>query len=107
MQQRTRWSVTLLAIAIATTAHAQVDTGVINGRVTDPSGSAVPNVQVGVVQPATGLRFQTVSNAEGIYRVQSLAPGIYELTFEAAGFKKLVQGNVVLQTGAVLPVDVR
>src|SRR5262249_37830577 len=31
--------------------------------------------------------------------------GIYQITFEAAGFKRLVKGNIVLQTGAVAPVD--
>ncbi len=89
----------------ASSAYAQVDTGAITGRVTDSSGAALPNAQVAIVQKETNFRFQTVTNGEGIYRVQSLQPGAYQLTFEAPGFKRLVRENVALQTGAVLPVD--
>jgi hypothetical protein len=37
--------------------------------------------------------------------VQSLLPGPYTVTFEAAGFKRLVRENLTLQVGAVLPMD--
>jgi hypothetical protein len=96
----------LVSVALASPAIAQVDTGTITGRVTDPSGSVIPNVQITVVQAATNFNFQTTTNADGIYRVQSLQPGVYELTYEAAGFKRLVQSNITLRTGDVLPVDV-
>jgi hypothetical protein len=75
--------------------------------VTDPSGSVIPGVKIGLVQPETNFRFQAVTNAEGIYRIQSLQPGTYQITFEASGFKRLVQASVVLQTGAVAAVDVQ
>ena len=74
---------------------------------TDPSGSVIPDVCINLVQPETNFRFQAVTNAEGIFRLQSLQPGTYQITFEASGFKRLVQDNIVLQTGAVAPVDAR
>ena len=80
--------------------------GTITGRVTDPSGSVIPGVRISLVQTKTNFRFQAVTNQEGIYRVQSLQPGTYQITFEAAGFKRVVQANVVLHTGDVLPVNV-
>lgn len=86
---------------------AQVDTATITGRVTDPSGSVIPDVRINLVQPETNFRFQAVTNAEGIFRLQSLQPGTYQITFEASGFKRLVQDNIILQTGAVAPVDAR
>jgi len=64
-------------------------------------------VCINLVQPETNFRFQAVTNAEGIFRLQSLQPGTYQITFEASGFKRLVQDNIVLQTGAVAPVDAR
>ena len=94
-------------ISLAGLALAQLDTGTITGRVTDPSGSVIPSVRISLVQPETNFRFSAVTNAEGIFRIQSLQPGTYEITFEVAGFKRLVQGNIVLQTGAVTPVDAR
>src|SRR5690242_17987019 len=86
-------------IVLVASALAQVDTGTITGRVVDPSGSVVPNVQITLIQPETSFRFQAVSNGEGIFRIQSLQPGTYQITFESPGFKRLVKDNVVLQTG--------
>jgi len=39
--------------------------------------------------------------------VPALIPGSYRLTFEAAGFKRLVQSGITLQVGDVLPVNIR
>src|SRR5207302_4822633 len=50
--------------------------------------------------------FQTATNGEGIYRIRSLQPGTYQLTFESPGFKRTVRESVTLQTGAVLPVEI-
>ncbi len=86
-------------------SSAQVDTGVINGRVTDPSGAVIPNVQITVIQTETNFRFSSVTNSDGIYRIQSLQPGSYKVTFEAAGFKRLVEDNLTLRVGDVLPLD--
>jgi hypothetical protein len=107
MSSRSLSVVVSVWISLAGLALAQLDTGTITGRVTDPSGSVIPSVRISLVQPETNFRFSAVTNAEGIFRIQSLQPGTYQITFEAAGFKRLVQDNIVLQTGAVKPVDAR
>jgi hypothetical protein len=58
------------------------------------------------VQTETYFHFTSVTNSEGIYRVQSLPPGPYSITLEAPGFKRLVRGDITLRVGDVLPVDV-
>ena len=58
-----------------------------------------------LLQTETNFRFSAATNAEGIYRVQSLQPGTYRITFEAAGFKRGVQEAVELRVGDVRPVD--
>lgn len=95
----------LWALAATTLIFAQVDTGTITGRVMDPTGAAIPGVQVSLVQTETNFRFAAVTNSEGIYRVQSLQPGTYRVTFEAAGFKRGVQDSIALSVGDVRPVD--
>src|SRR5581483_5335724 len=45
------------------------------------------------------------TNSEGLYRVQSLQPGTYRVTFEAAGFKRALQENIALRVGDVHAVD--
>src|SRR6266567_4282301 len=107
MSLRSLGVVAFVWTGLAGLALAQLDTGTITGRVTDPSGSVIPSVRISLVQPETNFRFSAVTNAEGIFRIQSLQPGTYQITFEAAGFKRLVQDNIVLQTGAVKPVDAR
>ena len=93
---------TILAVA----AWAQIGTSTITGRVIDPTGAVVPAVGVTVVQIQTNFTFTATSNNEGLYRVQSLQPGMYRITFEAAGFKRLLRENVELRTGDTLAVDV-
>jgi hypothetical protein len=87
--------------------HAQINTGTIAGTVTDPSGAAIPAVKVTVVQTETNFESHALTNSEGLYRVQSLQPGLYRVIFEAAGFKRLVQEGFDLRVGDVLPVNAR
>ena len=98
----------LLSLLVFTSAIAFYygqNTGTITGTVTDPSGAAIPNVKIVVVQTDTNFESRAVTNAEGIYRVQSLQPGTYRVTFEAAGFKRLVRRALDLSVGDVLPVN--
>src|SRR5437870_1060649 len=90
----------VLAVALwAVSAEAQVGSSTISGRVVDASGAVVPNVKVTTVQVATNFTFNAITNAEGLYRIPSLQPGRYRLTFEATGFKKFVREDVDLRTG--------
>src|SRR3954451_2831461 len=95
----------LLAAIVVSCLMAQVATGVIAGRVTDSTGAVVPNAQITVVQPETNFRFDSATNNEGIFRVQSLQPGAYIVTVKAQGFKTFNQSGLQLRTGDVLPVD--
>ena len=94
-------------LSVAVPLFGQMNTGTITGTVTDPQGAAIPNVKVTVVQPDTNFESRSVTNSEGIYRVQSLQPGLYRLTFESPGFKRMVQSGLDLRSGDVLPVNPR
>lgn len=78
----------MLLIACAGTMFAQVDTASLSGFVTDPSGGAVPDVQVAATNNATGLRRTTTANAQGSYVFNALPIGIYTIEAEAPGFKR-------------------
>ena len=78
----------------------------ISGRVVDSTGAVVSNVAVSAVQVATNFTFKATTNADGLYRIPSLQPGAYRITFEAAGFKKLLRDDVDLRAGDNLAVDV-
>ncbi len=101
-RNRAKWAVCGLAVA---SAWGQIGTSTITGRVDDSSGAVVPAVTVTVVQTSTNFTQTAVTNNEGIYRVPSLQPGTYRVSFEAQGFKKSVRENVELRTGDTLAVD--
>lgn len=68
-------------------AWAQMSSARVTGVVTDPRGAVVPNAQVVIVNRATGVASQAVSNVNGIYTVSFLTPGPYEMTIEAGGLR--------------------
>src|SRR5215471_7182274 len=96
----------LVLSSLVIAAYAQLNTATITGTVTDPTGAPVPNVRVVVVQTETNFESSTVTNSEGLYRVPSLQPGSYRVTFEAAGFKRLVHSGLDLRLGDVAPLNV-
>ena len=94
-----------ISLCLTVSAFGQISTATLTGTVTDPLGAAVGNVQVTAVQTETNFESRGTTNGEGIYRIQSLLPGTYRVTFEAAGFKRLTQGGIDLHVGDVTPVN--
>ncbi len=100
------WRIVSVLVAGMPLLWGQIGTSTITGRVVDVSGASVPNVNVGIVQKGTNFTFTTTTNSEGIYRVPSLQPGEYRATFEAGGFKRIVQDDIVLRTSDTLAIDI-
>src|ERR1044071_6006537 len=86
-----------LLFALSATAFAQLETGQITGRVTDPNGAVVPGAAVAVKSVETGAVRNATADEEGVYTVTNLLPGLYDVTVEAQSFAKStqrVQGTV-------------
>ncbi|MBM3812725.1 MAG: carboxypeptidase regulatory-like domain-containing protein [Acidimicrobiia bacterium] len=98
----------LLAFAVlaASAVLAQTTDSVLVGIISDASGGAVPGAAVVATNTATGLTREVVSNSTGAYRIGPLTPGTYDVRTSMSGFKSQVQTGIVLQTGAVLKIDV-
>src|SRR5436305_4780167 len=106
---RSKWGfIALFALALfVLAAHrvsAQVEKGVITGRVRESTGSIVQNAQVTLQNTATGRPTLTSTNSEGIYVSPPLSPGDYEVKVAAAGFAGSAQ-HVRLAVGQRLSVD--
>jgi hypothetical protein len=68
-------------------AFAQTpETGAISGVVHDPTNRVVANAEVLAVNQATHISRTVTSTAEGVFRVQLLPPGVYEVTVKVSGF---------------------
>jgi hypothetical protein len=78
----------LLSLSLAGAA-AQDDRTGLNGTVIDPSGRALPGVQVVAEQDATGLRRATVTSQSGTFDLPELPVGNYTVTFQREGFQSL------------------
>jgi hypothetical protein len=103
---RTRnWLVLAILAAVAAPAWGQGNpTGVLTGTISDPSGGVLPGVTVVARNTQTGLTQDTVSGAEGDWRIPALPVGIYEVTFELDGFKKLVRSGLTVEAAVVRTV---
>jgi hypothetical protein len=82
----------------AVTATAQVPTGVIAGRVTDPDRRGVGGVRVSATSASLpGLRV-TTTGVSGDYVLPLLPPGNYILVFELTGFQTVERSVSVAPT---------
>ena len=89
----------------ALTVWGQAPVGQINGGVTDPSGAVIAGASVTLINPATNLRRETSTNAEGLFNLPALPPGTYNLQVEAKGFPKQAREGIELQVGQVARID--
>ncbi len=78
-------------------AFGQVDSGSINGTVTDSTGAVVPGAQVTLVNTDQGITLQTHSGASGGYTFSPVRIGHYTITVTAKGFAKTTQTNLTVQ----------
>jgi hypothetical protein len=81
-------------------------TGTLAGVVSDSSAGVLPGVTVIAKGAQTGLTQQTITNAEGDWRISALPAGTYDVSFELDGFKKLIRNSVTVEAAVTrtLPV---
>src|SRR4051794_3184922 len=84
---------------------AQSGSGTLTGTVKDATGAPVPAARIRIVNTASGVSVETISNAEGLYRASSLVPAAYRLEVDLPGFDRLVRTNVVVEVGQVVSLD--
>jgi hypothetical protein len=99
----------LVALLIATpvTAFGQQFEGAITGAVKDSSGAMVRGASVKAVNTGTNVVYETKSNTDGLYSIQVLPIGSYDVSVSAPGFETSVRhfdlhGNDRLQIDMTL-----
>src|SRR6059036_2602437 len=76
------------------------------GRVTDDTGAVVPGAKITVTNTGTNDSRSVIVSDNGEYSIPQLAPGEYSLTAEYAGFNKVVQSGIVLETNQQARFDI-
>jgi hypothetical protein len=80
-------------------AQAQATAADLTGTVVDPNGAVVPGATVTAKNLSTGITRSVTANDQGEYQLIGLSPGEYEVSAEAASFKKTVISPVKLTVG--------
>ncbi|MFN7994024.1 MAG: TonB-dependent receptor [Bryobacteraceae bacterium] len=95
-----------IALALCACAFGQDTSAILEGQVTDPSGSVIAGASVRAVSTQTGYaRAQLTTNA-GAYHL-SLPAGQYDLRVTAANFADYVRSGVELAVSQSVRVDVQ
>src|SRR5438132_2356074 len=83
--------------------YAQVT---LAGTVKDASGGVLPGVTVEASSPVLIEKTRAATtDAAGQYRIESLQPGTYTVTFTLAGFATLKRDDVIVSGTGVVKID--
>ncbi len=97
--------VSVLFWALCASARAQTNTGELTGVVRDSQGGVLPGVLVQAEHLDTGSRVERATDHQGRFFFPALRVGVYAISAELAGFKRLVRSGVALQLGQTLTLD--
>jgi len=93
-----------LVAAVPRVAAAQAT---LAGEVKDTTGAVLPGVTVEAASPALSEKVRAaVTDGSGRYRIESLPPGSYTVTFSLSGFAPLKREAVTVSGSGVITVDV-
>jgi Carboxypeptidase regulatory-like domain len=96
-----------LFLLFASTAVAQQGTADLRGKVVDQQGAVLPGVTVVVRHQESGLFRETATGTDGTFLMSAMSPGIYSVSAELQGFKKVEQRDIRLAVGATAQVELK
>jgi Carboxypeptidase regulatory-like domain len=99
---------TLLWIVLAASpalSEGQTNTGEISGVVRDAQGGVLPGATIQAEHVESGTRTERVTDEHGRYLLPSLRIGVYVVSVELVGFRRLVRDRVAVRLGQTLALD--
>ena len=103
MKTKLRYIAVLFAVALTLAscvpAVGQVLKGSISGTVVDPQNAVVAGAQVTAKNVDTGVASATTSDSSGLFRLNLLPAGTYNVDISGKGFKTTVSKNWVVNAG--------
>jgi Carboxypeptidase regulatory-like domain/TonB dependent receptor len=91
------------ALLVLLTAHGALGQSAsfatFTGQALDPQGASIPGATVTATNVETDIVRTTQTTSDGLYRLDNLPPGIYDVVIEAKSFTKVETKNVKLQVG--------
>ena len=94
-----------LSALFSSCCYGQQVTAAITGKVSDPSGGAIPGARVTATDIERSTQYPTATNAEGMYNLPRVPIGTYNVKVEAQGFQTSTQSNITLVLNQVARLD--
>jgi len=95
-----------LAAILLSNVQGQTTQGGIVGTVHDQKGANVPDVNLTVTDPSTGLQRQTKTADNGVFRVMALPTGVYQIRAEAPGFATTTTNGVEIGVDQIRDMEI-
>jgi hypothetical protein len=92
-------SLFLLCFCIGIRGFAQFSAASVTGVVQDSSKAAITDAKLRLINTDTGAENDSVTNAEGGFRLPGIIPGNYTLQIESAGFATTQVNGITLTAG--------
>src|SRR5918994_6083522 len=94
----------MAALMVALPAVASAQDATITGTVTDTTGGVLPGVSITVVNEASGITFEAVTDERGVFRMPARI-GNYRLTATLAGFATITRTAVPVAVGQTVTLN--
>src|SRR5579864_6668065 len=99
------WTLLSVLVLIFAPTVSASPTGSIAGLVKDQSGAVISGAKLTLINVSTNAKEEATSDSNGDFQFLQLAPAVYALHVEAAGFKKETLKDVVVQVDQITHVD--
>ncbi|HEV3217198.1 MAG TPA: carboxypeptidase-like regulatory domain-containing protein, partial [Vicinamibacterales bacterium] len=91
---------TMLVLALAAPAWAQITTGTVSGTIKDPQGAIIPGATVVLISEARGTKSApAVTSGTGDFVIPNVTPDTYTVEVTMDGFKTLRRAGVEVSGG--------
>jgi len=96
----------MLVLALTSMSHAQSNTAIVRGTVSDKAGAVVSGAKVRLTNPITNYSQETVTDIQGAYRLIDVPFNDYVLTVETTGFEPSNR-EVIVRSNLAQQIDVQ
>jgi hypothetical protein len=93
------------AALLVNNVYAQTTQGGIVGGIRDQKGAQIVGATVTVTSPSTGLQRESGTADNGIFRINALPPGVYQIKAEATGFATSTMTDVQVDVDQIRTID--
>ncbi|HXM79842.1 MAG TPA: carboxypeptidase regulatory-like domain-containing protein, partial [Thermoanaerobaculia bacterium] len=95
-----------LIVFLAAPTSAQSPPGKITGTVRVANGAPVGGATITITNQTTGATRVVRSSANGSYEAADLPPGLYTVSIDVQGFRKVIQRDRRVDAGATLTAEI-